>query len=379
MTFPPRCILVACVALVVLSTGVARAQDREIRLGPDLVLEPSGAVQPRMSYGVQRSPDGDDTRVGIGLRRARIQVRVTYLDRLGFEYDVDTAPGDVRSVDLFGFYALAEGVEIRAGRLPPAQPRAYIPTSFSETDVVDRAAIAERWAAGTIGSSGRDFGASVEVEREQYQVEVTLHNGTGAFSREQGNFRESPAGESVTRGTDQTGLALSALARLTPAALPGVEIGAFVGANGAGSENTALMDVERTYTTAAAHAYWGARPGSQPVRLKADVLGIRYETVGGQRQRSAGASALAAVRVLRHAEAFARAERFWSDVDADGESYYAAGLSYSLSAARGRNYREVRLTAAYTYRDSAAPGLGGLGSEGREDAHLAVLQAQFAF
>lgn len=153
------------------------------------------------------------------------------------------------------------------------------------------------------------------------------------------------------------------------ASVPGLEIGAFAGVNPVGSEASALEEVEREYTTGGVHVYWGARPGSQPFRLKLDALGIRYEEVEGFQQESAGASLLGAVRVLSHGEAFVRGERFWSDLDAEAEDYLTAGLSYSLSAARGEEYRRARITAAYHYRSSALRG----------NAHVVAIQGQFAF
>ena len=357
-------------ALVLLSALAVEAASAQVALGPDVTVELSGGVQPRVGYGLQEAEDAE--RLGFGLRRARVQARVTYLGRLGLEYDVDAAPGDVRSVDLFGFFSVSERVHVRAGRLPGAQPRAYIPTSYTRIDAVERAAIAERWAAATIGSSGRDFGADVRYVTDRTELELFVHNGTGEFSREGGNFRESPTAPSVTRGADGVGLAVTAAARHAPAAL--VEVGAFGGVNTAGGERTALGGVERSYATGGAHAYWGVYPGSRPVRVKLDALAIRYGEVGGEAQASVGVSGFGAARVLGHGEAFARAERYWADVEVAGDTYLTGGLSYSLSAARGRPYREARLTLAYTARAAPDAAGGGVG-----DAHLVVLQGQFVF
>lgn len=364
-----------CLAAVVLVALSGRPVAQTLPLGPDLTIAVSGGLQPRVGYGVQH---GEETtqRLGFGLRRARIQARVTYQDRLGVEYDVDAATGAVQSVELFGFWQATDRAELRLGRLAVAQPRAFTPTSNTEIDAVDRAAIADRWAAGTIGSSGRDFGLDVRYELAQTLVELSVHNGADGFSRDRANFRESVSAPSVTRGTDQTGLALSGAVRHRPAALGGVEVGAFVGVNTAGNERTAFADVERSYTTGSAHLYWGAVPGSQPVRLKADAVGTRYEAVDGYVQESVGVSGLGAVRVLRYGEAFARAERYWGDVDVEGDAYVTAGLSYSLSAARGLPYRRARVTLAYAYRDAAPTGPGLVVDE---DAHLVVLQGQLVF
>ena len=336
-----------------------------LQLTDDATLALSGGVQPRVGLAVEGA-DGTE-RLGLGLRRARLQFRLTLLDRLGMEYDIDATPGDLRSVDLFGFYDLSETVQLRAGRLPPAQARGYVPTSYSRIDAVDRAPIDERWAAGTLGSSGRDLALDLTAELGATEVQVTVHNGTGGFSRDTDNFRESGSSSSVTRGADNTALALSASAHHGGAS--GLGFGGFASANARGSERTALGDQERRYAAGGLHVYWGERPGSQPVRVKLDAVGTAYETVGGVGQRSAGVGLLGAVRVLGHGEAFARAERYWTDVEADGDVFGTVGASYSPSAALGRDYRDVRVTAAYVVRRNADGDVG----------HLGVVQGQIIF
>ncbi len=352
-------------AALALAVGASSAHAQPLRLGPDVTLALSGGVQPRVSLGVEET---DDTqRLGFGLRRARLQFRVALRDRFGLEYDLDATPGDVRSVDLFAFADLGDRVQLRAGRLPPAQPRAFAPTSYSRIDAVDRAAVAERWADGTIGSAGRDLGVDVTALLGRTELALTVHNGTGGFSREVDNFRESNSAPSVTRGTDRAALAVSGSAHHEAGS--GVSFGGFASASARGNERTALGEAERGYATAGGHLYWGERPGSQPVRVKLDAVGTAYESVGDVRQRAAGVALLGAARVLGHGEAFARAEHYWADVDAQGTTFGTAGLSYSPSAAFGRDYRDARLTLAYTVRRDPSGDLG----------HLTVLQGQIIF
>lgn len=80
-------------------------------------------------------------------------------------------------------------------------------------------------------------------------------------------------------------------------------------------------------------------------------------------------AALAAARALCFCEVFARGEQFWSDTDAPGAQYGTFGMSYSPSAARGQEYRNARVTAAYTLRRDEAEAIG----------HLFVVQGQIAF
>ena len=366
------CLVTACGTLLALAGlgGAQGARAQALQLGPDVLFKITGTVQPRIGYGYQGGAEPTE-RLGIGLRRARFQMNASYQGRVGFEFDFDGAPGGVQAVDLFGFYTLSDAVQLRAGRLPIAQPRSYIPTSHSRIDAVERAAIAERWAGGTIGSSGRDIGVELEYAAGGTEALLSLSSGTGSFSRADGNFRESITGDPVTRGTDEVRLAVSAMVSQEIASLPGVEVGAFAGVNPVGSEETALGDVTRSYATGGAHVYWGALPAQQSLRVKLDALAIRYEEVNGVQQDAVGLSGFGAVRVLRHGEVFGRFERFWDAVD-NGDtaaSYLTAGGSYSFSAAQGGDYKNARLTLAYANRSVVTD----------DNAHLLVLQGQFAF
>lgn len=355
----------ALLATAVLMLCAAPSGAQPIQITDDATLAFSGGIQPRASFGVDSADDNE--RLGIGLRRARIQLNLTVLDKVGLEYDIDAAPGDLRSVDLFVYYRASDAVTVRAGRLPPAQPRGYVPTSNTRIDAIDRAAIAERWSGGTIGSSGRDFGVDLRADLGGTDVQVSLHNGTGSFSRTDGNFRESGYGSSATRGTDDTSLALSASVHRGGAS--GLGFGGFASVNAGGSDESVLDDVRRGYTSAGAHLYWGERPGSQPVRLKLEAVGTQYETVDGFQQQAAGANVTAAVRAFPHGEVFARGERYWDDLDARGDVFGTVGASYSPSAALGRDYRDIRITLGYVIQRDEAGEVG----------HLAVVQGQLVF
>ena len=366
----------ALAAAALLAAPPTAAQ--RIPLAPDLDLVVSGGLQPRLSVAVE-DPDGDDaTRYGAGIRRARIQARVLYRDLAGVEYDVEGGSGSVESVDLFAFANLAEGVQARVGYFPVAQPRGGILTPYFLIDAVDRAAVVERWFAGTIGGDGRDLGVDVTYAAGRTSATVAVHNGAGTYGRATGNAREGISSPSVVGGPETPGLAVTAAAAYEIGL--GVEVGAFAGVNAAEPARTsrAGRDRPRGYSTGGAHLYWGAVPGSQPVRLKLDAVLVRYSEDGRGNERTTGASALGAVRVLRTGEAFVRVERLWTEsgldldpvLDADGaDDYLTAGLSYSPSAALGGPYHRARLTLAYQYRDGAA----------LPDAHLVILQGQIAF
>jgi hypothetical protein len=362
----PRLLLPLAAALLAAPlAGPASAQT--VPLGPDLTLALAGGVQPRASVGVEEGGGDEATRYGFGLRRARIQARVLYRDLAGVEYDVEGGSGTVESVDLFAFANLADGVQARVGYFPVAQPAGGILTPYFLIDAVDRAAIDERWLAGTLGGDGRDLGADVTVTRGRTTASLAVHNGFGTFERRTNNFREGISGDDVVGGIETPGLAVSSALIYAPGG--GVEVGGYAGFNGANPDRTDRGAGGRDYASGGAHLYWGPSPGSRPVRVKLDALVLRYADDGAGAQEQAGLSAFGAARVLGHGEAFARAERFWADAGAGGEDYLTAGLSYSPSAARGAPYHRARLTLAYHYR----------ASDLIDDAHLVVLQGQLAF
>ncbi len=359
-----RCLsLLFTVSAFLFTTPFASAQ---LALGDDLRLDIAGGVQPRASVGVEQNAM-DETRYGFGLRRARIQARVLYRDLGGVEYDVEGGSGMIESVDLFAFANLTSRVQARVGYFPVAQPAGGILTPYFLIDAVDRAAIDERWLAGTLGGDGRDLGADVTYRGGRTTLSLAVHNGFGTFQRGTNNFREGISGPDVVNGAETPGLAVSSVVIYEPGR--GVEVGLYGGYNGANPDRTDRGEGGRDYTSGGAHVYWGASPGSQPVRLKLDAIVLRYDDDGDGAQDQAGLSAFGAVRVFGHGEAFARAERYWNDVDRAGDDFLTAGLSYSPSAARGAPYHRARLTLAYHFR----------ASDVLDQAHLVVLQGQLAF
>ncbi len=355
--------LLFAVAAFLVTVPYASAQ---VGLGSDLRLDVAGGIQPRASVGVEEGA-ATETRYGFGLRRARIQARVLYHDLGGVEYDVEGGSGTVESVDLFAFANLSDRLQARVGYFPVAQPAGAIRTPYFLIDAVDRAAVIERWLAGTLGGDGRDLGADLTYAGGRTTVSLALHNGFGTFQRETNNFREGISGSDVVNGVETPGVAVSSF--VTYRAGPGVEVGLYGGYNGAGSDRTDRGSGGRDYASGGAHLYWGDVPGSQPLRLELDAVALRYADDGAGSQDQAGLSAFGAARVLGHGEAFVRAERYWNDLDRSGDDFLTAGLSYSPSAARGAPYHRARLTLAYHFRTSDV----------LDRAHLVILQGQLAF
>lgn len=374
---------VSCLLLPALAPAQGQAVETA---DPDVRLTLGGTLQPRFSYGRSVLSGGDARleRLGFGMRRARLRVEASLNGRVGAFLQLDGGSGDVGALDLYAFYQPSEHVRVRLGRFVSAQPRAFVLTSHTRLDAVDRAAIAERWGRRTIGSDGRDFGLDVRLSGTRGHVTLFLHNGDGNWSAAFGNFREGISGNDPTGELDRTDLALSLYGAYEPEAVPGLEAGGFAGYNSARNSNTALEtatgEVGRAYASYAAHLYWGAVPGSRPVRLKADLIGVRYASVAGVQEETLGLSLLGAVRAGRAAEVFGRAEtyRAWikreqGEDDRTNQPYWTVGASFSPSALRGQPYRRERLTLAYA-TTRPAPERAGAGRQ-----HLFVLQAQLVF
>ena len=372
----PRTLL-SVLSLLVLAPTVAVAEEDDpnpVRTSaPHVDLDITGTFQPRFSYGTADETD----RLGFGLRRARLRTTATFDRRVGVHYDFDLRSGGLESVDLYVFYRWGGAWRVRLGYLAGAQPAAYIPTSHTRVDGIDRAAIGERWSDITIGSRGRDFGVDVRRQTDRTRLELWLHNGDGNFAAARGNFRQSISDNDATRGVDRTDMAASAAAGWTPA--EDLEIGGFVGYNAnRGPYTAAAADARgRSYGSWSAHVYWGPDPGDRPLRLKAEVLGVNFESgddgEGGTvpARDVLGWALFGAVAPIEHGEVFFRYEEFDADDGRGADAYVTAGASYSRSAARGRDYRQERVTLAYT---NAVPG-----ADGAETEHLVVLQWQWVY
>lgn len=372
--------MLCCVLIGIASSAVAQEELPFVQSsGSDVNLVLTGTLQPRASVGFETGGDDDLMRYGFGLRRARLRATATFRSTFGAHYDMDAGSGTLTSVDLYAFYQVAPRVRLRMGYLAGAQPRSYVFTSHTRIDGIERAAIAERWARGTIGSTGRNFGVDARYQTDDLTFDVFVHNGDGSFSRTSGNFREGISGLDATRGTDRQALAVGVYGSYGPVKGTPLDVGGFAGYNGSRSAPTAAPGVAnsdgstigRRYLSYSGHAYWGANPGSEPVRGKLDVLAIRYEETGPVGARTAwGWSALGAVRLVLGSEAFARYETFYDELGSD-DAYVTIGASFSPSARRGKDYRQERLTLAYTNGLPSATGLS--------DQHLVVLQAQIVF
>ncbi len=229
------CLLLADVALGQNAPAVETS-------GPEVRLEIGGLMQPRVSYGWSDETASEDARerVGFGMRRARLKATATLDERAGALIQLEGASGTIRVLDAYAFYQFNSSVRLRLGRMASAQPRGFILTSSSVIDAVDRAAVAELWGRGTLGSDGRDFGLDLHYRTDQGEALLFVHNGDGAWGRLRGNYREGISSGASTGGRDRefSNLAVSFYSTLRPRALPGIDVGGFVSYNGSANPST---------------------------------------------------------------------------------------------------------------------------------------------
>ncbi len=343
-----------------------------------VTLRLGGTAQVRASFANDQLDRQE--RFGFGIRRLRLRLYANIGSQFRLFAQGEGAGNDLGILDLRLAYAPNPNIEFRLGRMILAQPAAFGLTAHYHIDAIDRPVIAAEWARHTVGADGRDFGLETRLTSDRFLLQLALHNGDGNWDRVRGNFREDIGLGSPTRNVDQTGLALSSALTYRSEQIPRLEVGGFLGFNTARNPNTNYEETGRNYRTYAAHVYWGRLPGSQPFRVKADLVGIHYDTVPvantldtiRYEQRTLGVSLLGAAQVRTGRDVFARIEHYDANVHALRQSsqFVTVGFSFSPSAVRGNPYQEERLTLGWTTR---------FGSGSSMEAYSLVLQAQVVF
>ncbi|GAB5520157.1 MAG: hypothetical protein RhofKO_24080 [Rhodothermales bacterium] len=347
--------LLALLALCLASTpSQVLAQSNTVQLGSDVSLRLGGGLQTRLTYLHSDLNGTTTTDTDFGIRRARLSYRVAVGERWSLRFQHELRENPV-FLDLYVTYKVNDNLSIRTGRMPDAQPRSYLMTSYRYADTYDRPNIANRWSSGTIGNTGRDYGVAFRYSLDRSRVHLFLHNGDASRSN---NLRATT--RSSSGFDDDTGMAISLYADHKPAALEGIEVGGFIGHNAHQAARTAAegSDIGRSYTSYSAHAYYGATPGSQAFRLKADMIGIIYEYAAPNSpdQHTLGLNLFAAALVQPNLELFAQAERRYFDVEAinDAESFFIVGLNASMAPDLPDGFVKQRFTLAYEYMTSDA-------------------------
>ncbi|MEM6646727.1 MAG: porin [Bacteroidota bacterium] len=345
---------VLCLAVLSFAPTAAHAQSNTISISPDVSLNLGGSIQTRAYYTHADINGLTTARLGFGVRRARLMYRINIGERWGLVFQNELTGNAPSFIDLFLTYQVNDRFSLRMGRMPDAQPRSFLLTPFIVTDSYDRPNVSRQWAARTIAGDGRDFGISAHFTTETSRLLLFLHNGSGDWDRNLG-------GASYTEGSVDTGLAVSAYAEHRPSSLEGVEVGAFVGRNTNKGRRTSLNgNAGRNYTSYSAHIYYGALPGSQPFRVKVDLLGVEYNRINDSNpsESTLGLNVLGAALVQPWAEAFVQAEQLGRDFNNTDISttYLTAGITLSPSAWESKDFNAQRFTLAYEYQaDDGAP------------------------
>ncbi|MCA1800941.1 MAG: OprO/OprP family phosphate-selective porin [Rhodothermaceae bacterium] len=331
-----------------------------ITLGDDVRFRLGGTFQPRFTYDQFGGVDDAGNEVStaaFGIRRARLRLYGQIGSDIVIFFQMEGSGTSTQLMDIRVAYRLYNDWFIRAGRFVGAQPRVFAITSHSSLDVIERPAIGEVWARGTLGADGRDYGVELYYKTSDAELRLFAHNGAN-----NDNFRPNTGGN---RPSDNRGFnpALSAYASYNPSFFDGLEVGLFGGYNPSENSNTAYASPfeGRKYSNYSGHIYWGADPGSQPVRIKADYLGIRYKSflmpgTDGTfpqtfQQTVSGASLFASVMPSKAVEAFTRVEYIdFGHMDDTYDTFLTFGATYSMSAARGKAFGNARLTLAWSGR-----------------------------
>lgn len=343
-------------ALILLASGVALQAQSPVTVAPkDMKFRIGGSLQTRVSVMSNPNLVGQpSTQVGLGVRRARIRLHADPHPNVRLFMQLEGAGTSANFTDLRAEWDVTPSTMLRFGRFVGAQPRGMALTPMYDIDAIDRAAVMEHWARSTYGSNSRDFGVEVVHRKGDVELRGFLHNGDSAQ-----NFRSSISETSPNSGRNRGAMATSAMIRVMPSSLPHSDFGAHVGYN----PTKMPTSLNREYMEWSTHAYWGDKIGTQPTRLKFDMVGIRYLNVTDIQRSTLGLSLFAAHLIRPDTEVFARLERL--DTTLNEYAYVTAGTTFKLWD------WDNKLTAAWTMRTD-------LESNG-DPVHILALQSQFNF
>ena len=312
-----------------------------------------GTVQVRMGYTPHVA--SSDEALNLDARRIRARGKVRAGERWTLFAQAEGAHFDLRMLDLRLTYHISEHLALQAGRMVVAQPAAYATTTHFTIDALERPGSTRAWAKGSFSSDGRDTGVQALWQRDGTTARIAWHQGLG-------RWRDA--------WSDLPGqLSFAIRHQLAPEA--DWDIGLYASQRLYGLQTDATGG--QWGKAWAAHLYWGALPGSQPMRFKLDVLGaqsLSATTLGQMR----GVSVLGARSIGRALEWFGRGERIVRETNAGhnlpSQFLATTGLSLSPSAWRGGAFSRERLTLSWECEYTDDNGWNG---------HVLVLQAQWVF
>lgn len=274
VTMNQLCIMKSFLILVALLAVPAILEAQSSVVTPtDITLRLSGTLQSRATFA-----HDDADRIGFGVRRARLRLFGELRENVRIFLQLEGSGASATFTDLRAEWDFADNTTLRVGRFVGAQPASMAITLHHEIDAIDRAPAADHWAQLTRGVDARDFGLEVLHKYGGLELRGFLHNGSNGQNLRTGIHADRP-----TEGLDKTHLNASVMVRYTPPGYPKSEIGVHAGTN-----PQRYGVVMAPYVEYSAHAYWGKKPGDQPTRLKADVIGLRRNDFGDPTMTGAG-------------------------------------------------------------------------------------------
>lgn len=333
--------LLAAPILTIAQTPVTIASN-------DMKLRLSGTLQSQASL-----LSDTETRVGFGVRRARLRLGGEIRPDIRVFIQLEGSGVSATLTDIRAEWDINPNTTLRAGRFVGAQPRSMAVTLHYEIDAIDRAVTGDHWASITRGADARDYGVELVHRAGDLEVRGYLHNG-GNGQNITGRIAAPQPSNNITKRH----LNISGMVRWLPKSNPNQELGAHVGVN-----PKAYGTMPR-YVEASAHIYWGAKPGSQPMRVKADAVHVRRDEFGDPSMT--GMSLFVGHLLNADLELFGKAEWLNSYVyNNDNRTFGTIGLTRKFGS------WNQNVKAAYTLRLSDA--------SNTDPVHMAVVQWQVYF
>lgn len=348
-----RTTLLFCVLLIAatIQSTELQAQQPVTIAGQDVSLRLGSTIQPRFTYVNEDTNTQDIDRIGFGVRRFRLRTYIGVGSHVQVFSQLEGSGTNAQLLDLRVDYKLNSDLTLRVGRFAGAQPRAMAMTLHSDIDAIDRAASADYWARNTLGADARDYGAEIVWKPNRLEYRLFLHNGDNRY-----NYRSGAVDESPGLNNSSKKMAVSSMIRFFPNNDTHTDIGIYGSYNGGGGQNPFAA---KNYYSAAFHAYRGTFPGHYPLRVKFDAILTSFNDVpiqGGLENRLfAGATIFTGYLVRTDTEVFGRLERFSTNAHSDqnqNTDFATIGLTYSFSAAQGKNFQSNKVTAAYTWKNN---------------------------
>ena len=282
---------------------------------PELKVKVHGTLQSMVSYA---EPDSSANQFGVGLKRVRLKVSMSYGENLKGFVQYSTIKNKLYSAHLTYFFS--PKAKIRIGRFKGAGVMAGGLNKHMELDIVERAVAGQKWGALTVGNDFHDYGIAFFGKAAGFEYNLTLHNGDGE--------ENVTASHKTAAANHKTDMAISAMASYKPAAIKGLRVGGYYGVGN---------EIYNEYISHSCFVYYEPKP----VRVKVEYVSVEKGDV-----TSFGYYIFGAYKVLKNLELVSRYDVWDKDdaVSSNEEKDITIGAVYSLYP---RKWNSAKITAAY--------------------------------